>query len=465
MRECPVRELLCSIGPHKRFYFSLVMASMFCIIFYNTYLSTINNPELQELLYYQTQQRNECQVNGIATENESVVKEKQEIVEWTDRLFTRPKCAGLLQNITIGKWKIDEPMNEDLSKELKKIHQNYRKKTGIPIHPWRTDHRCGYRILADRVSFSWPRIASFCDPQSSRPCCSDQLNGYCVPVTKELTCDCPNCIDTRKYKDALLAHWTTKDKRCSWKNFTSLEACAVLNRLSRHENKAHVHFIGDSLMRNMFLGITTLLTANRKNGAWRKCVSDKLKKLCKGENLFLMRPCHDLAAVHNLHDLQEVNGSLCNNHRNFEAEYNEYGMPSLAADFVKFATNVKGNENSYFVVGVGLHFQCNAEKVIKMFLEPAIRELDYSDTSWPRLIWVHPLSIGLLKPPRYLNTQGDVAISQFGVKMEKYLKDYRIPALDFKYITKGVHSYDGTHYGAGVNIMKAQILLNYLATL
>jgi len=49
--------------------------------------------------------------------------------------------------------------------------------------------------------------------------------------------------------------------------------------------------------------------------------------------------------------------------------------------------------------------------------------------------------------------------------MEQYLKQYNIPILDFRKVTKGVHSYDGTHYGSGVNMMKVQILLNYLATL
>jgi len=80
-------------------------------------------------------------------------------------------------------------------------------------------------------------------------------------------------------------------------------------------------------------------------------------------------------------------------------------------------------------------------------------------------LWVHPLSAGLLKPPQYLSTQGDEAIRKFAIKIEQYLKQYNIPILDFRQLTKGVRSYDGTHYGSGVNMMKMQILLNYLATL
>ena len=48
--------------------------------------------------------------------------------------------------------------------------------------------------------------------------------------------------------------------------------------------------------------------------------------------------------------------------------------------------------------------------------------------------------------------------------MDLYLKGFDVETFDFREITKFVKSYDGTHYGSGVNIMKSQVILNYLRT-
>lgn len=37
-----------------------------------------------------------------------------------------------------------------------------------------------------------------------------------------------------------------------------------------------------------------------------------------------------------------------------------------------------------------------------------------------------------------------------------------IPIMEFYNLTNGVMSFDGTHYGPGVNYLKGQIFLNYL---
>ena len=112
-----------------------------------------------------------------------------------------------------------------------------------------------------------------------------------------------------------------------------------------------------------------------------------------------------------------------------------------------------------------MHFHCKHKDVINKFLDPVLSVIQNSKSSWPRLLWVHPNSVGLLKPPAYMSTQGDAAIKAFTEGLTPYLKQHNVPVLDFRQITKGVNSYDGTHYGAGVNMMKVQILLNYLATL
>lgn len=98
------------------------------------------------------------------------------------------------------------------------------------------------------------------------------------------------------------------------------------------------------------------------------------------------------------------------------------------------------------------------------FLQPALDMKIYSKAKWPQFLWVHPLTIGLLKPPVFLKTQGPEAIDKFIRHMDIFFTQYDIPGFDFRNITDKVHSYDGTHYGSGVNMMKGQIFLNYLAS-
>lgn len=67
---------------------------------------------------------------------------------------------------------------------------------------------------------------------------------------------------------------------------------------------------------------------------------------------------------------------------------------------------------------------------------------------------------GLLKSPDHFFLQNNRKINVFCKEIKIYLKSVDIPVFDFRGIAKNVHSFDGTHYGIGVNIMKNQIFLN-----
>ena len=54
---------------------------------------------------------------------------------------------------------------------------------------------------------------------------------------------------------------------------------------------------------------------------------------------------------------------------------------------------------------------------------------------------------------------------EFNRRMKEYLQPRGVDVFDVFNLTLGLHSYDGTHYGPGVNMMKAQLLLNYLREL
>ncbi|XP_028519752.1 uncharacterized protein LOC110254884 [Exaiptasia diaphana] len=70
---------------------------------------------------------------------------------------------------------------------------------------------------------------------------------------------------------------------------------------------------------------------------------------------------------------------------------------------------------------------------------------------------------GFLKPPSFRKMgQNNDKISQYNRVMRDKLKQKGVEVFDVFPMTKGVHSYDGTHYGYGMNMIKAQYLLNYI---
>ena len=58
----------------------------------------------------------------------------------------------------------------------------------------------------------------------------------------------------------------------------------------------------------------------------------------------------------------------------------------------------------------------------------------------------------------------DHDIDNYFEQIDKFCKEYNIPAIDLRPLTTGVWSVDGTHYGRGVNLMKIQMFLNLLAS-
>ena len=166
------------------------------------------NRALEELNYYIETMTEQCS-NAGAISHEIPVKANKAL----ERHFVRPKCTNLLDNLINGKWTISDEYDRALEKELNEIHTNFRKKVGISIHPWRPDGKCGYNALAAKISYEWPQTGSFCDPKSVTPCCTDVNNGQCVKKSRQQQCDCPTCVDTSKYRDALLSKWNPLDKR------------------------------------------------------------------------------------------------------------------------------------------------------------------------------------------------------------------------------------------------------------
>ena len=77
------------------------------------------------------------------------------------------------------------------------------------------------------------------------------------------------------------------------------------------------------------------------------------------------------------------------------------------------------------------------------------------------MVWAGTHAPGLLKSPR-IPSQSTDSIAEFNAKTKAIFSAEGIPVFDTFQLTAHTMSYDGVHFGQGVNNMKAQILLNHI---
>ncbi|XP_076818558.1 uncharacterized protein LOC143464584 isoform X3 [Clavelina lepadiformis] len=375
-------------------------------------------------------------------------------------------CDNILLNLTSGTWVVDKH-NKSRDLFLNDILLNYRRRRGILQEPVRMKGFCGYKYLSKKpVNSTWKDVGSMCDAYGSKPCCSNQQGGVCVSTSEKFECKCKSCIDMRVYKHAELSAWELDDPRCWWRNYSAIEACHVIEQSPFND----IYYVGDSFMRNMFMTMLMLLAGDPVRGAWPKHMTEKEKDLCISGQMYFWKTCRNI--ISHMNDVADP-GSLCGGrYPRFSFKIKKYFSVKSKDEFLDLAQRLAGKKGSLIVLGFGFHMNCLANQVIDHFLNPALSVIGHYYTSnklsgprWPRIFFVLPMPTGLLKPPQFLHLQNDVKMGQFAIEITKYCKDRDIPVFDFRALGKHVHSFDGTHYGLGVNLMKNQILLNYLDSL
>ncbi|CAL1541559.1 unnamed protein product [Lymnaea stagnalis] len=124
---------------------------------------------------------------------------------------------------------------------------------------------------------------------------------------------------------------------------------------------------------------------------------------------------------------------------------------------MKLLKALQGRNDSWFIVGVGSHYFFNFEQVRNNILTPLLKET----SPWPRVLWMAAQAPGTLKTPLEKRQQTPALLS-FNEKVKVTLAGSDVAILNYFQLTNGTVSYDGTHYGKGVNDAKLQVLLNYL---
>ena len=361
-------------------------------------------------------------------------------------------CVDIMQEMRSGKWK---PRRDIQSED--KIHRTeqdirIRKLRGLPVKLHREDGRCGNMFVIGAPDFG-PSVPSLCDRYSTTPCCNHEL-GRCGSGDENCLCD--RCTDFRKTVDAEMSEFVASSG-CEFQNFTSKQACQLLS-----ERVSSLSLIGDSLVRHFHNALMITFTDDRETGCLVKDIDDNDRRLCSSDMQFVdggKAICHGKTA-RKISQLPK--GKFCRGEHSFLYSFHEfYSVAHINLVLHEVRKNLH-KKNSVMAIGVGLHMGLDPHKVLNEYLKPILQLKQQAQSYWPVIVWLTTHAHGSLKPVVYQESQGNERIWRFNRNMRAFLEPVGVPVFDTFNLTLGVHSYDGTHYGFGVNMLKAQLFINFL---
>lgn len=366
--------------------------------------------------------------------------------------YKQNRCVDIMREMRNGKWRPRRDLQSGDEQHRREQDIRIRKLRGLPTILHRDDMRCGNMFVLDSSAFG-RNIPALCDPRSRAPCCNHEF-GLCGSGHE--SCLCHRCVDFTKIVAAELNEFVPSSG-CKFQNFTSKQACQLLSK-----RVSSLSLIGDSLARHFHNALLILFTDDKETGSLIKDIDKSDKESCSGEMQFVdggKAICHGKTAQN---ILQLPSGKFCQGQHKFLYSFHEFynlAQAGLALNEVRANLHKK---NSVVAIGVGYHLGLNADKVLNGYLKPILQLKEQERSHWPLIVWLTTHAHGSLKPVQYLPAQSNDAISRFNKDMRAFLEPLGIPVFDTFNLTLGVHSYDGTHYGVGVNMIKAQLFLNFL---
>lgn len=201
-----------------------------------------------------------------------------------------------------------------------------------------------------------------------------------------------------------------------------------------------------------------LLSGNLYSGAMPAKATQAERELCYADHQIAIKKCNLEIVAHKIEELEP--NSICGGNINFHIDLVENYKKYLQDADMHQIRSYLGRKDSYVVLAVGLHYRLDFDKVIEVYVKKVLDVIEYEGNGWPKVVWmgIHAVPDFLLMNPLFDNP----GISGFNTKMHKYLKSRNIDVIDTFDMSKDLFSYDGLHYGVGMNFLKVQILLNYL---
>ena len=368
----------------------------------------------------------------------------------------RERCGNVFKSLTNGHWRLKTSVTQADEMSRKKLDMQMRVRKGWPDYLFHGDLRCGPKFPLPRginkktVPYLFD-VQGQCDPESKTFCCQGNA-GWCGFGPR--FCDCPSCINYRSFISAELADWIPSNA-CYVKNFTKRHACELL---SNHLSSAV--FIGDSLVRHLYSAMLLILTGDPLYGALKTDTPKAKRRICRGDGQFLDSMCQK----NTLMRWREIASqqSFCGNKAKFKISFIQAYNTERAHYVFSTVTSLLNQVGAVIFLGIGIHDNFNSTKVIENYLEPTLKIASRSTNGWPRIVWLTAHSAGPLKPLNFNKHQSNAVILSYNRKLTEFCESHGIAVFDTFNMTLGVHSFDGTHFGFGVNILKAQVLLNHL---
>ena len=151
-------------------------------------------------------------------------------------------------------------------------------------------------------------------------------------------------------------------------------------------------------------------------------------------------------------------GSVCGGNVTLRNHY--LTTTSTAARIRNVVLELGNRTRSLVVLGIGFHDKMNYARVIGAVVRPLLQTMKTQRLVWPRLLWATIHKFGEMRTP--LTHENTETAKHFNDRMKSFLAAWKVPVFDTFNLTDKVMSFDGQHYGFGVNKVKAKILANYL---
>ncbi|GFO39942.1 hypothetical protein PoB_006644700 [Plakobranchus ocellatus] len=366
-------------------------------------------------------------------------------LSWPTEQLPRSKCKSVLATMTVGRWVDWKHRSHNKQREqLEYFLHSARQQHFLPYDLQRSDKSCG-NVTFEGWSGKMNNLLWFralCDPDGDTPCCYDNR----CEARREDECRCADCFDLRQRIHAELASWIPSDPTCEVHYFTGKEdTCHLLKNMT-------IYIMGDSFLRHVYISLLALLRSNTYHGPLYKYSPKGMIHACD-RNFVFLRMC--ISWIDRETKECVVLGIGIHDDFNFTAiSTKEEEEAEAEAEEEEEEEEEKDKETE-------TEREKEKEKEKEKKKEKKKKEGEEEGSRWPEVIWASTHAPGLLKSPR-IPSQSKDSIARYNAKTKAMLSTKSVPVFDTFELTKQTMSFDGAHFGRGVNDMKAQILLNYI---
>lgn len=299
-----------------------------------------------------------------------------------------------------------------------------------------------------------------------RECTSMKSREHASPTMQLRTlCALPADFHPTKGAEAELRLW--QPRNCSLRLYDRRTACKLLHRIGG------LQLMGDSYIRHVYMALLLTVSGDLDQGAIdpRGRRSDAVgETVCLGESQFIERFCKDQWRSLRTHPFPTGH---CPSGQSVSARELDYMplhsssvWPQEPEEFAGLFFD-KLRAPRVILVGVALHDHLVSSRVEQFVLSPLHRYVRAQRAERRPQVLLHAHhAVGYRKPAHYRATQGNDAVRRFNAQIQRALARPHfqgdIQTFDSYRLTQGAYSYDGSHYGRAVNLLKAQLLLNHL---